>query len=312
MAAIGGRSSIMAALRRDIACVGRDPFVTVLLRGESGTGKERAARAIHDASPRAASPFVIVDCAALSATLAEDALFGHVRGAFTGALEDRAGPFERATGGTVLLDEVGDLPLDLQMKLLRAIQARTVQRLGGRQEIAFDVRLIAATHVDLARAVAARRFRDDLFHRLSVYGIDVPPLRRRGAADIRALAAELLQEFAARRRMPVPTIDAEVLDRLVRHGWPGNVRELQNVVERMLVASAGRGTLLVRDLPPGFGAAAAAPPRSRTRADVADALRRHEFRLGAAAAALGLSRHQLYRLVRRYGLSPAEPEAGDA
>jgi DNA-binding NtrC family response regulator len=292
--------------------VARDPDVTALIVGESGTGKERVAQAIHRASLRADAPFVIIDCAGLSPTLAEDMLFGHVRGAFTGAIDERAGPFERADGGTVLLDEIGDLPLDLQMKLLRAIQSRTIQRLGGRQDTAFDVRIIAATNIDLAAAVARGRFRQDLYFRLKVFEIAVPPLRRRGADDVRALAAAILRRLAERRRLTPPSIDPQVLESLALRPWPGNVRELENVLERMLVAAAGEPLLDARHLPASFRGGGSAPPPLRTDQPAAgrilEALQRNEFRYGRTAADLGLSRHQLYRLVRRHGL---RPQAGD-
>jgi two-component system, NtrC family, response regulator HydG len=301
---IDGSSPAIRALKRDMLCVARDPHVTALIVGESGTGKERIAQAIHRASPRTHAPFVVVDCAGLSATLAEDTLFGHVRGAFTGAIEDRAGPFERADGGTVLLDEIGELPLELQMKLLRAVQSRTLQRLGARQETAFDVRLIAATHVDLAATVEQGRFREDLYYRLKVYEIGVPPLRRRGADDIRELAAAILRHLADRRGRGAPAIDPEVLEWLIGHPWPGNVRELENVLERMLVAAGGEPVLHASHLP--RRAAGSWPLLPRASPPTADriiaALRRHGLRYGRTAADLGLSRHQLYRLVRRYGI----------
>ena len=303
---IDGSSAAIRALKRDMLAVARDPDVTALIVGESGTGKERVAHAIHRASPRAAAPFVVVDCAAVSATLAEDTLFGHVRGAFTGAIDERAGPFERADGGTVLLDEIGDLPLDLQMKLLRAIQSRTIQRLGGRQDTAFDVRIVAATNVDLAAAVARGRFREDLYYRLKVYEISVPPLRRRGADDIQTLAAAILGRLAERRRRPAPAIDPHVLECLVSSPWPGNVRELENVLERMLVAAAGETLLHAGHLPGRFRTAGSAPLPFRGEAPVStilEALHRNEFKYGRTAADLGLSRHQLYRLVRRHGIS---------
>jgi transcriptional regulator with GAF, ATPase, and Fis domain len=303
---IDGSSGVIRALKRDMALVASDPDVTVLIVGESGTGKERIAHAIHRASPRAGSPFVVIDCAGLPATLAEDALFGHVRGAFTGAIDERAGPFERAHGGTVLLDEIGDLPVDLQMKLLRAIQSRTIQRLGGRQDTAFDVRIIAATNVDLASAVARGRFREDLYYRLTVYEINVPPLRRRGGDDVRALASAILSGLAERRRRQPPAIDPQVLECLAGSRWPGNVRELENVLERMLVAGAGEAVLHAGHLPEGFRGIGSAP--SPLRGDrlppgrIQEALKRNEFRHGRTAADLGLSRHQLYRLVRRHGI----------
>ena len=296
----------MRALKHDMLCVARDQDVTAVIAGESGTGKERVARAIHRASPRAHLPFVVVDCAGLSPTLAEDTLFGHVRGAFTGAVDERAGPFERADGGTILLDEIGDLPLDLQTKLLRALQSRTVQRLGARHETTFDVRVLAATHVDLAAAVAARRFREDLYYRLNVYEIVVPPLRSRGVDDVRELAATILRRLASRRRRAVPAIDSSVMQWLGEHRWPGNVRELENVLERMMVAAGEAPMLSLCHLPrrpAGVATATAhrrpAPPSADA---IEDALVRSGFSAGGAAAALGLSRHQLYRLVRRYGI----------
>ena len=200
----------MRRLKQHMLRVARDSDVTVLLLGESGTGKERIARAIHRRSPRHARPFVVVDCAGISATLVEDELFGHVRGAFTGAVADRPGPFERADGGTIFLDEVGDLGPDLQMKLLRTLQQRTVQRLGGRRETAVDVRVIAATNVDLAVARARGRFREDLYYRLNVYGLRVPPLRARGPGDIRALARAILLRLTERRRREAVVVNEEV------------------------------------------------------------------------------------------------------
>jgi transcriptional regulator with GAF, ATPase, and Fis domain len=256
---------------------------------------------------------VVVNCAGLSPTLIEDELFGHVRGAFTGAVDDRAGPFERADGGTVFLDEVGDLTPDLQMKVLRALQQRTVQRLGGRHEAAFDVRVIAATNVDLALARARGRFREDLYYRLKVYELRVPPLRRRGAGDIRALAAAILSRFAERRRRPPPSLDPKTLEVLIRHDWPGNVRELENVLECMIVSAGSEPVLTPLHLPEafsGFSVADAGVPRPRASmpspADVRAALDRNSSTFGRTAADLGLSRHQLYRLLKRYGIrSPA-------
>ena len=301
---IDGTSPAVLALKRDILVVARDPHVTVLITGESGTGKERIAEGIHRASARAAAPFVVVDCAGISATLAEDALFGHVRGAFTGAVVDRAGPFERADGGTVLLDEIGELPLDVQMKLLRAIQSRTVQRLGGSHSRPFEVRIMAATHVDLATAVARGRFREDLYYRLKVFELAVPPLRQRGDADVRALASAIVNRLAARRGRPAPEIDSQVFDLLGVHTWPGNVRELENVLERMFVASAGDRLLTALHLPRQLRSPMAVPttgtPPDADR--IVAALERNGFRIGRTAADLGVSRHQLYRLVKHHGI----------
>ena len=314
---IDGRSPAIRRLKQHMARVARDPDVTVLILGESGTGKERVARGIHLASPRGRSHFVVVNCAGLAPSLVEDELFGHVRGAFTGAVEDRAGPFERASGGTVFLDEIGDLTPELQMKLLRALQQRTVQRLGGRREQSFDARVVAATHVDLASAVARGRFREDLYYRLKVYELKVPPLRTRGASDLQDLADAILGRLAGRRRRRAPVLDADALGFLSRYSWPGNVRELENTLEYMLVAAGAESPLTPAHLPDGFGRLAAAgaielvgarvggriaraPGSLPAAADVLAALERSGSHRGRAAAALGLSRHQLYRLIQRY------------
>jgi transcriptional regulator with PAS, ATPase and Fis domain len=308
---IDGRSSEIRTLKHHMLRVASDPDVTVLLLGESGTGKERVARAIHRRSPRHDAPFVVVNCAGLSASLVEDELFGHVRGAFTGAVADRAGPFERANGGTVFLDEVGDLGLDLQMKLLRSLQQRTVQRLGGRQETAFDVRVIAATNVDLAAAKARGRFREDLYYRLKVYELRVPALRRRGIHDIRALAYAMLRRLAERRMRPPPAVHEDVMDVFARHRWPGNVRELENTLERMMVAAGGERVLTREHLPEDFGSGAIHPEtidRLPSPAEARAALERHRGHRQRTAAALGLSRHQLYRLLKQSDVR-ASPDA---
>jgi two-component system, NtrC family, response regulator HydG len=311
---VDGASPAIRALKHDMLRVARDADVTVLILGESGTGKERVARAVHDASPRGAAPFVVVNCAGLSPTLVEDELFGHVRGAFTGAVGDRPGPFERANGGTVFLDEVGELTPDLQMKLLRTLQQRTVQRLGGRQETRFDVRVIAATNVDLADARAHGRFREDLYYRLKVYELRVPPLRRRGGADLRALVDTTLRRFEQRRRRRIGAVDPDVLTRFTEYPWPGNVRELENTLERMVVAAGGDGPLTAEHLPDDFGrldgrasggenGAGPRPSRTLPSADeVRAALERSGFRIARAAATLGLSRHQLYRLLKGFAV----------
>ena len=200
---------------------------TVLIEGESGTGKEVTARAIHDASARAAGPFVVVDCSAISESLIESHLFGHVRGAFTGAERERKGAFVEAHGGTLFLDELGELPLAAQAKLLRALEARTVQPVGADRPVAVDVRLVAATHRDLARMVAAKEFRFDLFYRLAVVHVALPALRQR-LEDLPHLIAAF---YAGRGLAPGP-IDGPNLDRMHQHSWPGNVRELRNVLER--------------------------------------------------------------------------------
>lgn len=310
---IDGTSPTITELKDQMLRVARDPEVTVLIVGESGTGKERIARAIHERSPRARAPFAIVNCAGLSPTLAEDELFGHVRGAFTGAFADRAGPFERADHGTVFLDEIGELTMDLQVKLLRILQERTVQRLGSVRETSFDVRIIAATHVDLRRAISQRRFREDLYYRLKVYELRVPALRMRGATDVQALVRSNLERLCARRHREAVNVSPGLMKMLTRYRWPGNVRELENALERMLVAAAGEEVLTLAHLPDDFGPVGEdeevsgpdrshvfAPCRRRlpTAREASEALERHGYKRGKAAAALGISRHQLYRLVR--------------
>ncbi len=207
---------------------------TVLIEGESGTGKELAARAVHDGSARARGPFVVVDCSAIPENLIDSHLFGHVRGAFTGAERERKGAFVEASGGTLFLDELGELPLAAQARLLRALEAQTVQPVGADRPVAVDTRVVAATHRDLSRMVAAKEFRFDLFYRLAVVHVALPPLRER-LEDLPALVAVF---YAARNASPGP-IDGENLERLQRHAWPGNIRELRNVLERAWAMSGG-------------------------------------------------------------------------
>jgi DNA-binding NtrC family response regulator len=210
---------------------------TVLIEGESGTGKELAARAIHDASTRGAGPFVVVDCSAITESLIDSHLFGHVRGAFTGAERDRKGAFVEASGGTLFLDELGELPLPAQAKLLRALEAQTVQPVGADRPVAVDARVVAATHRDLARMVAAKEFRFDLFYRLAVVHVALPPLRER-LEDL----PHLIATFYQRRGAEPGPIDGENLEKMRRHAWPGNVRELRNVLERAWALSGPRAS----------------------------------------------------------------------
>jgi formate hydrogenlyase transcriptional activator len=209
---------------------------TVLIQGETGTGKELIAQAIHKLSPRCIRPFIKVNCAAIPAGLIESELFGHERGAFTGALNKRIGRFELANGGTLFLDEIGDLPPDLQPKLLRVLQEQEFERVGGTQTIRASVRVVTATSRDLARMVAAREFRADLYYRLNVFPLRVPPLRER-SEDIPLLVRHFVGRFAERMSKGVTSVPAETMEVFLRYSWPGNVRELQNVVERAIILS---------------------------------------------------------------------------
>jgi DNA-binding NtrC family response regulator len=226
---------------------------TVLITGESGTGKERVARFVHDRSERSSGPFVAVNCGAISETLLESELFGHARGAFTGATADRSGLFEAANGGTLFLDEVGEIPLSMQVKLLRTLQEREVRRVGENKSRPFSARIVAATNKDLVADVAAKRFREDLYYRLKVMELAVPPLRDR-KDDILPLARILLAEASLRMKRTVDGFSAAVADRLLGYSWPGNVRELGNVMERA-VAVATSGRVEPEDIPSELRAA---------------------------------------------------------
>jgi len=237
----------METVRKLVQDVSRTP-ATVLLHGESGTGKELIARMIHLASQRKSGPFVPLNCAAIPENLLESELFGHERGAFTGAAQARRGKFELAQGGTIFLDEIGEMPHLLQAKLLRVLQERTFERLGGSLQIKADVRVIAASNRDLAREVAEKRFREDLFYRLNVFPITLPPLRERSDAIpqlVRHFCARFSAAAGARRSIG---ITAEALSLLQKHSWPGNVRELQNIIERGVILA--RGEIGVGELPP--------------------------------------------------------------
>jgi len=282
---------------------------TVLITGESGTGKEVVARAIHASSPRRSGPFVAVNCGALPADLLESELFGHVRGAFTGAVRDRVGRFEAARGGVVFLDEIGDMPLMLQVKLLRVLQARTFERVGESTSHAVDARVIAATNVDLKEAIANGRFREDLYYRLRVVPIHVPPLRER-EEDIEPLARHLLSRIAAREGRAV-RLSPDVLVALKSYAWPGNVRELENAIE-YAVAICQRQTLQLEDLPPEIAVAldegdrparAEEPVGTDDAARVRAALETHHWHHARAAAELGISRTTLWRKMRALGLT---------
>jgi formate hydrogenlyase transcriptional activator len=244
---VGSSPALLAVLRRieQVAPTGS----TVLILGETGTGKELVARAIHDRSSRRDRPLVKVNCSAISAGLVESELFGHVKGAFTGALERRIGRFELADGGTIFLDEVGELSLETQVKLLRVLQEQEFEPVGSSRTVSADVRVIAATNRDLEESVRTGRFRSDLFYRLNVFPLEVPPLRER-RQDIPQLAMFFLSRFAKRFGKKVDAVSKETMDRLMEYGWPGNIRELQNVIERAVILSHGPVLELDRGLLP--------------------------------------------------------------
>ena len=281
---------------------------TVLLRGESGTGKELMARAVHEASPRAARPFVAVNCAALNKGLIESELFGHEKGAFTGADARRIGRFEQGDGGTLFLDELAEIPLDVQVKLLRVLQERKIERVGSGVEIEVDVRLIGATNRDLEALVAQGTFREDLFYRLNVVAVDLPPLRHR-KGDIPLLADHFLARYAEENAKAIGEISKEALELLTRYAYPGNVRELQNIVERAVVMA--RGPVVTRaDLPAEVQKAVAGPAADTLPAQVeelektaiAQALERAGGVQSRAAEMLGLTERNLRYKLKKYRL----------
>jgi len=288
---------------------------TVLIRGETGTGKELIARALHELSPRRDRTFVKLNCAAIPTGLLESELFGHEKGAFTGAISQKVGRFELAHQGTLLLDEVGDIPPELQPKLLRVLQEQEFERLGGTKTIKVDVRLVAATHRDLARLVADGRFREDLYYRLNVFPLVLPPLRER-RDDIPRLVRHFTQRFARRMGRRIETIPTAVMDALVRYPWPGNIRELQNVIERAVILSPGpslqvpRGDL--QPVPAQTRAPAAAPSTlaDAERDHILGVLRETGWVLSGpdgAAVRLGMKRTTLQSKMKKLGISRPRP-----
>jgi formate hydrogenlyase transcriptional activator len=296
-----------AALRRVLGMVRivAPTDATVLINGETGTGKELIAEAIHQSSNRSNGPFVKVNCAAIPATLLESELFGHERGAFTGAVARSIGRFERANGGTLFLDEIGDLPLELQPKILRVLQERQFERLGGGSTIHTDVRVICATHQNLAEMIDEGEFRADLFYRLSVFPIELPPLRAR-PEDIRLLVHHFALHYAARMRKPITAIADQFMEALAHHSWPGNVRELQNFIERSVILSKGpvlRGSL--SDLRYMQKASAPVTLEEAESSHILQTLRQTGGVVGGpngAAARLGLCRTTLVSKMRRLGI----------
>ncbi len=313
-----GQSEALEAVRRAVREVAESE-ATVLLEGESGTGKELVARSIHQRSPRGARPFVSVNCAALPEQLIESELFGHVKGAFTGAIVARAGRFQKAEGGTLFLDEIGDLSAKGQGDLLRVIEEGVFQRVGSSEPERADVRLIAATHRTLDEAVRAGRFREDLYYRLAVFPIRVPPLRER-AEDIPLLAESFLELLAQRHKRRRKQLSDEALRVCQRFPWPGNVRQLRNVIERLVLGGAGP-LIQASDLPEPLqthdqNAAAFTVRPGMTLAEVEKLLIRRTLthvtsNREAAARALGLSRRALQYKLKEYGLLRAAPGATD-
>jgi DNA-binding NtrC family response regulator len=327
----GSPSPVARELMRDSAeLIGRDPLMqdvysmidrvsrtnaTVLILGEPGSGKELVARTIHARSLRAERAFMVIDCAAIPAGLLESELFGHERGSFTSALRKQIGRFEDADGGTVFLDEIAELPLDLQVRLLRVLQARQLTRIGGTAPITVDVRFIAATSRRLGEMVRAKTFREDLFHRINVVSIRVPPLRER-AGDIPLLAQRIIASISQRDVIPSRRLSGEALGRLQEYAWPGNVRELENVLERALIVAEG-AEITARDLV----LSSESPADDRRFRGRLQSLREMEIghirdilsvtngNESEAARILGIHRDTLYRKLRRYGIvgPPQDP-----
>jgi DNA-binding NtrC family response regulator len=315
---IVGGSAPMRALRALIAQVAPTP-TRVLITGESGTGKELVARAIHAQSPRRSHPMVSVNCAAIPRELVESELFGHEKGAFTGAVQRRHGRFELADGSTLFLDEIGDLPLGIQAKLLRVLEQGTIERVGGERPKTVDVRVVAATHRDLSREVPGGGFREDLYFRLNVFPIHVPPLRDR-KDDLPALVTHLAHVAGAKCARPPRAFGEDAVRRLRAHRWPGNVRELANVIERLTILGGPDAVqpsevdaILARDLAGG-------QPDQRETVSLAETIERHERdviqralaatggNVAEAARLLRTDRANLHRRMRRLGLSRSDTE----
>jgi DNA-binding NtrC family response regulator len=316
LGALIGRSEAMRRVFRTIERVARSR-ANVLISGESGTGKELVARAIHELGPNAAGPFVAINCAAIPEPLMESELFGHERGSFTDATERRIGKFEQASGGTLFLDEIAELPTGVQAKLLRALQERSIERVGGRDAIAVDARFVAATNRDLIREVAAGRFREDLFYRIHVVPLELPPLRER-REDVRLLAEAFLARSTGESGGPPRRLAREALAALERHAWPGNVRELQNAIERAVALCDGT-TIGLEDLPEVVVQATRTESlRDAVRAGqlgleeatarfeqelLREALERSEWNQTRAAEILGITRRVLKLKMDRYGMA---------
>jgi two-component system NtrC family response regulator len=299
------RDSAMLRICRTIEKVA-PAQATVLILGESGTGKELLARALHDLSPRKGERFVAINCAAIPETLLESELFGYEKGAFTGAIKQTLGKIETANGGTLFLDEIGDLPTPLQAKLLRFLQERVIERIGGRAEIAVDVRIVCATHQSLKVQIERGRFREDLYYRLAEIVVEIPPLRSR-AGDAALLAHSFARKYAAEQRRGTMTLLPDAIEAIDAHPWPGNVRELENVVKRAVIMAESE-SITAADLGLDGGEADATALNLRQVRDQAErnavlrVLGRVNGNLSRAAELLGVSRPTLYDLMHRFGL----------
>jgi two-component system NtrC family response regulator len=279
----------------------------VLILGESGTGKEMAARAVHQLSPRREGPFVPINCSAIPENLLESELFGHEKGAFTGAHAQRKGLVESATGGTLFLDEIGEVPLPIQVKLLRFLQEQSFQRVGGRQEIRSDARIVTATNADLKASVAAGAFREDLYFRLAVVVIQLPPLRER-AEDVALLASAFLHRYAVQNGKSGATFAPDALRAINTHDWPGNIRELQNRVQRGVIMADGKrlraDDLELTEILTGVAPMTLKEARENVEREmITAALRRSNGKISAAATELGITRPTFYELMDKLGIS---------
>jgi transcriptional regulator with PAS, ATPase and Fis domain len=304
-------------IREVLALVGRvaPTASTVLIQGETGTGKELVARAIHENSPRATRPFVAINCAALTESLLESEMFGHEKGAFTGAIAQKKGKIEIAAEGTLFLDEISELSAGMQAKLLRVLQEREIEPVGSTRSIKVDVRIIAATNCNLGYAMQAGRFREDLFFRLNVVTIRTPPLRQR-SEDVPALATSFVAKISAKYRVPQKTLSAEALSLLMAYEWPGNVRELENAMEYAVVLAAG-AEIMPEDLPRSLLETSkpaahcetnyAGAVKENKKQLVVRALEQAKGRYVEAAQILGLHPNSLLRLIRKLGLKSSSP-----
>lgn len=307
---IKGSSALSKQLYEHVALVA-PTGMSVMIVGESGTGKEHIARSIHDLSKRASGPFVAIDCGVLSKELAASELFGHVKGAFTGALRDKKGIFEQASGGTVFLDEIGNLGYDVQIKLLRMLQEKTIQQVGGNQQVKVDIRLITATNENLTQAIGDGAFREDIYHRINEFKIEMPPLRER-FEDLEQFVDHFISLANTELGRNVQEVEPEVLAAFRAYDWPGNLRELRNVIQRMVLLTPGR-TAAVSALPSEMTMSAVrikkaetsdlkAHQEDRERDLITQALQKTRYNKSKAAKLLNIDRKTLYAKMERYGI----------